>query len=110
MIHFYIQKHFASPPTQTLPARQSPLKLFQKSPHADGFCLDIEFALIKGSFLGVLGPSGSGKSTLLRCLAGLESADRGFIKVDQDWWFDADRAINRQPQQRSIGLVFQDYA
>ena len=35
-----------------------------------------------GEFVAVLGPSGCGKSTLLRCIAGLETPDRGRILFD----------------------------
>ncbi len=74
------------------------------------FRLEVKFALAKGQFVGILGPSGSGKSTLIRCLAGLEKPDVGFIRLDGFTWFDSHLTINLPPQQRSIGMVFQDYA
>jgi molybdate transport system ATP-binding protein len=98
MIHFYLKKH--RPP----PGRPS------RDRAAAGFSLEIEFALIKGSFTGVLGPSGSGKSTLIRCLAGLELPDAGFIRSDGGRWYDSSQKINLRPQRRPVGLVFQDYA
>jgi molybdate transport system ATP-binding protein len=58
----------------------------------------------------ILGPSGSGKTTLLRVLAGLASPARGSIRVGDTTWFDSRRRLNRPAQQRSVGLVFQDYA
>jgi len=70
----------------------------------------VEFALMEGAFLGLVGPSGSGKSTLLRCLAGLEKPDSGFIHRDKDVWFDADAQVNLAAQKRNVGMVFQDYA
>jgi len=75
-----------------------------------GFSLEVEFCLMTGSFTGVLGPSGSGKSTLLRCLAGLETPDDGFIKTDEGFWYQRDERVNRRPQDRRVGVVFQDYA
>jgi polar amino acid transport system ATP-binding protein len=35
----------------------------------------------KGEVVCIIGPSGSGKSTILRCINGLESYDRGDIRV-----------------------------
>jgi molybdate transport system ATP-binding protein len=58
----------------------------------------------------LFGPSGCGKTTVLRCLAGLDRPDEGFIRLDEETWFDAARGIERSPQQRGIGFVFQDYA
>jgi len=74
------------------------------------FTLDLEYALMKGSFVGVLGPSGSGKSTLIRCLAGLARPDAGFVRHNHDYWFDGAVRLNRAPQYRPVGMVFQDYA
>jgi molybdate transport system ATP-binding protein len=74
------------------------------------FRLEIEYAVMKGSFLGILGPSGSGKTTLLRCLAGLEKPDEGFIRHDGTFWVDAPHHVFLPPQKRPIGFVFQDYA
>jgi molybdate transport system ATP-binding protein len=74
------------------------------------FDLEVEYALTAGSFLGVRGPSGSGKTTLLRCLAGLDRPDEGIIEMDDAVWFDGRRRIFTPPQNRPVGLVFQDYA
>jgi molybdate transport system ATP-binding protein len=57
-----------------------------------------------------LGSSGSGKSTILRCLAGLERPQRGHIRFGERVWFDAAQSIHLPPDQRDIGLLFQDYA
>ncbi|MEI8093122.1 MAG: ATP-binding cassette domain-containing protein [Spirochaetales bacterium] len=75
-----------------------------------GFTLEVEFALLAGSFTGVVGPSGSGKSTLLRCLAGLETPDDGFVEVQGQRWYHAQQRLSLPPQHRSVGFVFQDYA
>jgi multiple sugar transport system ATP-binding protein len=57
-----------------------------------------------GELMVVVGPSGCGKSTLLRMLAGLETVDRGTIRIG------ADVVNDRTPQERNIAMVFQDYA
>jgi iron(III) transport system ATP-binding protein len=57
-----------------------------------------------GEFLTLLGPSGCGKTTTLRMIAGFESVTNGQIVL-------GDRDItNLRPQQRGIGMVFQNYA
>ncbi len=72
--------------------------------------LDIELALEPGQFVTLYGESGAGKTSTLRMLAGLLSPDHGKIKVNENVWLDTDAKINRKPQKRKIGFVFQDYA
>lgn len=57
---------------------------------------------------GLFGPSGSGKSTLLLLIAGLLAPTRGHITLDGVSLVDSARGICLPPQQRHIGLVFQD--
>ncbi len=73
------------------------------------FTLDIDTAISTGTVTAVLGPNGSGKSTLLRVLAGLQNIDSGEI-VFGDRVIDAAPSIHVSPQDRSVGVVFQDYA
>ena len=42
----------------------------------------VSFSMEKGEVLSIIGSSGSGKSTLLRCIAQLETVNKGFISVD----------------------------
>lgn len=72
--------------------------------------LAIELDVKKGQFVTLYGPSGAGKTSTLRIIAGLLSPDKGSIMVNDSIWFDKERKINRIPQQRKIGYVFQDYA
>jgi len=65
---------------------------------------DIEFSIEKGEFITLLGPSGCGKSTLLRSLAGLNPVDGGEI------WVNGEEITHQVPQERGIGMVFQNYA
>ncbi|WP_300527922.1 ABC transporter ATP-binding protein [Maricaulis sp.] len=64
--------------------------------------------LAPGSVTALLGPSGSGKSTLLRAIAGLERLDAGEIRFGDTLWSGA--GAHLAPEQRKVGLVFQDYA
>ena len=57
-----------------------------------------------GELIALLGPSGSGKTTLLRIIAGLETADGGIVRYqDED-------VTGRPVRERNVGFVFQHYA
>ena len=70
----------------------------------------VSFEVPAGTIFTMLGPSGSGKTTTLRCLAGLETMQRGEIKFGERTVFSSARRINLPPDQRRIGMVFQSYA
>ncbi|MEM1220294.1 MAG: ATP-binding cassette domain-containing protein [Bacteroidota bacterium] len=74
------------------------------------FVLELDLAIKSGQFWTMYGPSGAGKTTTIRMLAGLMNPDRGRIVVRGEVWYDSEQKINRSPQQRSLGMVFQDYA
>jgi molybdate transport system ATP-binding protein len=57
-----------------------------------------------------VGPSGAGKTTVLRAVAGLVRPESGHIAVDDEVFFDGERGIALPPEQRRVGLVFQEYA
>jgi multiple sugar transport system ATP-binding protein len=57
-----------------------------------------------GEFLVMLGPSGCGKSTVLRMIAGLEDPSEGDILLN------GDPVLDLAPRDRSIAMVFQDFA
>ena len=72
---------------------------------------DLELALEVGAeTFALVGPSGAGKSSVLRAVAGLARPERGTIACGEELWFDANRRIDRRPEQRSVGYVFQEYA
>jgi len=68
------------------------------------------FSCPPGELLALVGPSGSGKTTLLRTIAGLYRPANGSVQCANQRWFDTATATCLTPQQRSVGLVFQDYA
>jgi molybdate transport system ATP-binding protein len=72
------------------------------------FALDVELTVGR-EVVALVGPSGAGKTTLLRAIAGLQPAG-GRISVDGDDWLDSARSIDLPAEQRSVGLVFQEYA
>lgn len=71
---------------------------------------DQSFSITKGEFISLVGPSGCGKTTLLRMLAGLETPDSGEIRFKGVQVYASARRINLPPEQRRIGMVFQDFA
>jgi molybdenum ABC transporter ATP-binding protein len=71
----------------------------------------LELALEVGAeTVALVGPSGAGKTSLLRSVAGLARPERGIISSGAEVWFDSARGIDRRPEQRSVGFVFQEYA
>lgn len=69
---------------------------------------DISLSVEAGQVTCLLGPSGCGKSTTLRLIAGVEKPDSGAISVDGVTICDATKSL--PPEDRSIGLMFQDFA
>lgn len=69
---------------------------------------DVSFKIGEGRILAILGESGSGKSTVLRLIAGLEIPSSGQIKVNEEIHVDKNHFV--EPENRGIGMVFQDYA
>lgn len=62
------------------------------------------FTAREGKLLSLVGPSGCGKTTILRLIAGFENPDGGDIK------FDNASVLNKAPESRNVGMVFQNYA
>jgi molybdate transport system ATP-binding protein len=58
--------------------------------------------------IGLFGASGSGKTTILHSIAGLIRPQSGWIKIQDQIWFDQAQNIHLSTQQRRVGLVFQD--
>ena len=64
----------------------------------------INLDIADGEFVVLVGPSGCGKTTCLRMVAGLENISDGEILIDG-------AVVNeREPRDRDIAMVFQDYA
>ena len=72
--------------------------------------LRLDLLIAKGSLVAITGPSGGGKTTLLKIIAGLVRPETGQLRVDGELWVDATGGCQRPPQQRSVGMVFQDDA
>ncbi len=70
----------------------------------------VSLAVGEGHTLALLGPSGCGKTTVLRCIAGLETPERGQISIAGHVVFDSERGIDVLPERRALAVVFQSYA
>ena len=64
----------------------------------------IDVEIEDGEFIVIVGPSGCGKSTLLRMVAGLETVTSGDVLIG------GVRANDKEPMDRDIAMVFQNYA
>ena len=84
--------------------------------------LDLDIALTLRSFrlelaltvpretFALVGPSGAGKTSVLRAVAGLMRPERGQIALDGRVLFDSAADVDRPPEERRVGFVFQEYA
>jgi sulfate/thiosulfate transport system ATP-binding protein len=65
---------------------------------------DVSLEVESGSLTALLGPSGGGKSTLLRIIAGLDTPDRGTVRIEGE-------DLTATPaRHRGVGFCFQHYA
>ncbi len=71
-----------------------------------GFRLDVDLDLPGQGVTALYGPSGSGKTTLLRCIAGLDRAPDGRLRVNGEVWQEGPRWL--PPHRRPLGYVFQE--
>jgi len=76
-----------------------------KLAYAD-FALDVDLQIPARGITALFGPSGSGKTTLLRCIAGLERAEGGLLRVKDEVWQEG--TIFLPVHRRPLGYVFQE--
>jgi multiple sugar transport system ATP-binding protein len=80
-------------------------KIFQAKDKTETVAVkDLEITIPSGKLVGLLGPSGCGKSTTLYMIAGLLNPNGGRI------YFGDEDVTDMAPEDRGIGLVFQNYA
>ncbi|MDD9923577.1 MAG: ATP-binding cassette domain-containing protein, partial [Boseongicola sp.] len=80
------------------------LQNIKKSFGATDVIHGINMDIADGEFIVIVGPSGCGKSTLLRMVAGLETVTDGDVLIG------GERANDKEPMDRDIAMVFQNYA
>ena len=77
----------------------------------------VDLSVESGSIISIIGPSGSGKSTLLRCLNHLEAADKGSIRIDDEYICEAredGKSVYKSNKEvleicSKLGMVFQSF-
>jgi len=74
------------------------------------FRFEAAFAVPPGETLALVGPNGAGKTTALGLVAGLLRPDRGRIACGGEVFCDTASRVFRPPEDRRVGLVFQDFA
>ncbi|WP_328807894.1 ABC transporter ATP-binding protein [Nonomuraea antri] len=69
----------------------------------------VDVAFATGAFTAIMGPSGSGKSTLMHCLAGLDAATSGSVRIgDVELTGLSDKQLTLLRRER-IGFIFQAF-
>jgi molybdate transport system ATP-binding protein len=76
--------------------------------HMGAWELDVAVAAAPGEVVAVLGPNGAGKTTLLRAVAGLVPLLTGHVRLDGRLLEGPDLGVRLPPQQRAVGVVFQE--
>jgi molybdate transport system ATP-binding protein len=71
---------------------------------------ELSLALEVERTVALVGPSGAGKSSVLRVIAGLARPEVGRVDLGGEVWVDVERRVFRSPEERRVGLVFQEYA
>lgn len=104
------RKNSRRQPRSRYPLPEYPIELtVEIQKQLPDFLLDVSFSADQTP-LGLLGASGAGKSTIVKCIAGLETPDRGKIVLNGRILFDSEKGINLPPRDRACGFLFQNYA
>src|SRR5204863_9196845 len=69
-------------------------------PRAD-FTLDVDLELPHSGITALFGPSGAGKTSVLRCVAGLDRAQPGVVRIAGETW--QDEAVTVPAWKRAVG-------
>jgi molybdate transport system ATP-binding protein len=74
------------------------------------FGASVDLSVEPGETFALVGPSGAGKTTVLRVVSGLLRPRIGQVALDGAVWLDTEAGVCLDPDRRSVGLVFQEYA
>jgi putative ABC transport system ATP-binding protein len=99
----------ASEAATTAAAATDLVKVYGSGPTAVRALDGVRAEFAAGEFHAIMGPSGSGKSTLMHCLAGLDTATSGSVRIGgQELTGLTDKALTRL-RRTSVGFVFQSF-
>ena len=80
------------------------IKQLKKTYNTNTIFKALNLSVADGEVLSIVGPSGIGKTTLIKILAGLETADAGEVRLN-----DEQLAIDGTRADAKVGLIFQDF-
>ena len=69
----------------------------------------VTISLERGRFTAIMGPSGSGKSTLMHCLAGLDTATRGEVRIGTTPLTRMSDNALTELRRDKVGFIFQQF-
>jgi molybdate transport system ATP-binding protein len=72
--------------------------------------LDVDLRVGEAECLALAGPSGAGKTSILRVAAGLLRPRTGRVVCGDEVWLDTATGVDRAPEERRCGYLFQDHA
>src|SRR5699024_5298409 len=70
---------------------------------------DIDIAVDKGEFVGIMGPSGSGKTTLLNSIATIDEPTNGEVLIEGKNPYNLNKNKLAKFRRQELGFVFQDF-
>ncbi len=82
-------------------------KAYQLGEHKVDALVGVDFQVIEGEFVAIMGPSGSGKSTLLHLLGGLDSPSGGTVVLAGESLAELTEREATLARRHNIGFVFQ---
>ena len=101
--------NMAPSPSRSFALELDSLQLAYPSGHGEQKVVyDLSLQLEQGEIACLLGPSGCGKTTVLRAIAGFQRIQSGRVVLHQHEV--GSPRVHLAPEQRQIGMVFQDYA
>ena len=82
-------------------------KAYQLGEHQVDALIGVDFQVVEGEFVAIMGPSGSGKSTLLHLLGGLDSPSGGSVILAGESLAELSERQATLARRHNIGFVFQ---
>lgn len=76
---------------------------------SENFVVDVDIEVGQAETVALLGPNGAGKSSVVAAIAGLLPIDSGRIELRDAVLDDPDAGVFVPPEERKIGVVFQDF-
>ena len=70
---------------------------------------DIDFSVMEGEFLGIMGASGSGKTTMLNCISTIDTVSAGHIYLDGTDVTEIHPKEIARFRRENLGFIFQDF-